>query len=142
MTPLDKGSKAMFGKFGKLTAILLFALMLTSTLGAAPFQVEEETAAKKADLTALVEQLKSKEHSQRESAQEQLAKLGSSALPELREALKGKHGPEVRYRLKSVIKQLSQVNWSPTFEDALATARKQNKMVVVFSTIGEVDGFS
>ena len=61
MTPLDKGSKAMFGKmFGKLTAILLFALTLTSTLGAAPFQVEEETAAKKADLTALVEQLKSK----------------------------------------------------------------------------------
>ena len=136
----------MSGKF-TLTAILLFALTATSTMAAAPFQieetaVEEKTAEKKTDLAALIEGLKSKAHSQRESAQKQLTALGSSALPELREALKGKHGPEAQYRLKAVIKQLSKLNWSSSIEDALATAREQNKMVFVFSTIGEVDGYS
>lgn len=123
-----------------------FLSALASGPAVAQVQVDENTENQSEKIDQLVKGLNSSNYPDRESAQEELVAMGSSVLPQLKKIIEQPIEAEVKHRLMAVVKGLSEVNWrkfqETTIAAALTEAEQQSKLIFVFSTIGEVDGFS
>ncbi len=95
-----------------------------------------------ADVDGLVAQLGDDSVIEREKAQKALVALGRPALPKLRAHLEQSRDEEVRARLQAIIRHLTQIRWQRNLVDALAAAKKEGKPLLIFSTIGEPDGYA
>lgn len=90
----------------------------------------------------LVKQLDDPQFQARQQADQELRRLGIDVVPHLRKELEGKHPLEVTRRLESIVNELSRVPWKTDIAAAQAEAARTGKPLLVFSTIGEVDGFA
>lgn len=91
---------------------------------------------------SLVRQLDDPRFEARQQADEELRQLGIAAVPHLQAELK-KHPPlEVARRLEGILHHLGKLAWHKEQDAAFIEARRSGKPVLVFSTIGEVNGFS
>jgi hypothetical protein len=77
----------------------------------------------------------------RSQADADLRRLGTTAVPLLRKELAAASNLEVRSRLEKIVAALADVGWRTDLAATLARAAQADKPVLVFSTIGEVDGF-
>lgn len=118
----------------------LFLLLASLPCGRLASSEQEPTLA--ARLTALVEQLGSPTFSERESAQGQLQEFGSRSVPILRQLQSESNDPETQWRLAMVIRANSRPRWQTDIETAGYQSVRTGKLIMVFSTIGEIDGFS
>ena len=101
-----------------------------------------ELAAEGAELKRLIEQLDAPAFREREQAQQALIQLPGLWVERLKESRRKTTSPEVRGRLDQVIRQRSSGAWKTDMKAALAAAKNDDKLVMVFSTRGPVDGFS
>ena len=91
---------------------------------------------------ALIGQLASESYEQRENAHTKMLSLGARLLPALRGAEENTHDPEVRNRLKALIRGLARPRWQSSLEQAKLAAKSSGKPIMIFSTIGPLNGFS
>jgi|SRR6185503_1032916 len=77
----------------------------------------------------------------RQAAVQKLKAQGRPILPDLERALPGERDPEVRARIVLVINFLTRVQWRTDLPTALKAAASEQKPLLVFSTLGPVDGF-
>ena len=90
----------------------------------------------------LVPLLDDSRYAVREQAQRDLVQLGIAALPEIRRELATAQSLESRQRLRNVVQALTTLPWERDLTAAMKTAKQSGKSILVFSTIGEVDGFA
>jgi len=89
----------------------------------------------------LVDQLGSDEIDVRERAESELVKLGRPALAELRKSLAAAKD-EPKARLERVVRAITQPRWMTDTAAALAEAKRLDKPLLVFSTIGDLGGYA
>jgi hypothetical protein len=99
-------------------------------------------AAESPDVASLIRDLDAGRFVVRERAEDSLRKMGLDIVPELQKALQNNPSPETQDRLNRIIKQLTRLPWHVKLEEASAEARKSGKPILVFSTIGDPDGFA
>lgn len=112
---------------------MLIALVLSI------YAQSDETAQK---VAALVVRLEDDSASERDKAQKELIALGRAAVPHIQKQLDGTRDPEVKARLQDVLSRLTRIQWERDLNAALARAKKAGKPLLVFSTIGEPDGYA
>ena len=95
-----------------------------------------------AQVASLVRSLDDNHFIMRERAENSLRELGTRAVPLLRKELQTATSLETRRRLENVIADLSRIPWRRDLDKAVAEARRSGKPLLVFSTLGEVDGFA
>jgi len=93
------------------------------------------------DVAALVRQLGEDALETRDLAEEQLRKRGRAVVPELQKIARDHSDPEVRARAASVVHYLTQVRWQTDLALARKKAAAEKKPLLVFSTMGPVDGY-
>jgi len=91
---------------------------------------------------ALVKQRDDDRFAVRQQADRELRQLGIAVVPHLQKALEAKHPLEVTRRLESIVLELSRIPWKTDMSLAQEEAGRTGKPILVFSTIGEVDGFA
>ena len=94
-----------------------------------------------AEVARLIEQLGDRSYQQRQAAQQRLKDGGLNALALLRKAARETGNAELRWRAKVAIRLIARPRWT-TMKRGLPRARKSGKLLLVFSTIGEVSGYS
>jgi HEAT repeat protein len=105
--------------------------------------VPEETKPTEADdLAPLVARLGDRDFATRERATTALQAKGWAAVPALEKALETATVPEVAARLERVIASITRLNWFVKAEEAIAAAGKTGRPILMFSTIGDPDGFA
>ena len=77
----------------------------------------------------------------REAAEAKLKARGRGILPELELAAKTQSDFEIRTRISHVIQFFTQVRWHTNLELARRKAAQEKKPLLVFSTMGPLDGF-
>ena len=115
--------------------MLSFVLSLLSVVASA------EAPPTDAEVALLVEQLGARSFRQREAAQQQLLGCGQNAIALLRKAARESDNLERSRRAKQALAMLAKPRWT-TLKRGFPLARKQGKLLLVFSTVGEIDGFS
>lgn len=90
----------------------------------------------------LVQQLGSQAFADRQAAQRRLEVLGTKAVASLLRLQLETTDPEIRWRLAQAIRANSRPRWVTDIDNASRLAKRQGKLLMVFSTIGEIDGFS
>ena len=93
-------------------------------------------------LKSLAAKLRSESYDEREAAQAALLAVSVENAPVLKRILAAETDQEARTRLSRVIARISRPFWSTDLSAALKAARDADRPVLVFSTIGEVNGFS
>ena len=93
------------------------------------------------DVAALVRQLGEDSLEVRDLAEEKLKGRGRAIVPELRRVARDHSDPEVRVRVASVIRHLTQVRWQTDLALARRKAAAEKKPLLVFSTLGPLDGY-
>lgn len=93
-------------------------------------------------ISKLIERLGSDSYLEREIAQEQLRQAGAVAVESLRAARNKTTDPELIWRLDLAIDNLLRPRWFVDVQSAQMEARRTGKLLMVFSTIGEINGFS
>ena len=106
----------------------------------APWAAEPPGMAER--VAGLVKQLDDNRFAIRQQADVELRKLGIAVVPLLQRELEARHPLEVTRRLESIVLELSRIPWQTDISQALEEARRTGKALLVFSTIGEVDGFA
>jgi hypothetical protein len=89
----------------------------------------------------LVEKLGDSSIEVREEAEQELRRLGRKIVPDLRRVAEKHSDPEVRSRALSVVKALTEVRWWTDVASARKAANASGKRLLVFSTMGPVDGY-
>jgi hypothetical protein len=90
----------------------------------------------------LVRQLDDPSFEVRQQADEQLRRLGIAAVAPLQRELNKNPPLEVARRLQGILRHLGKLAWHKEQDAAFVEARRSGKPVLLFSTIGEVNGFS
>lgn len=90
----------------------------------------------------LVERLSDESAVERDRAQHELQELGRPALAAIRKHLESTKDAEVKARLTAVVAALTTIRWERDLKAAMDKAGKANKALLVFSTIGEPDGYA
>ena len=93
------------------------------------------------DIASLVRSLSDDSVEVRESAEEKLKSRGRSILPELRMAAADHPDPEVRLQIARVIRYSTEVRWHTDVTIARKKAAQEKKPLLVFSTMGPLDGY-
>ena len=89
-----------------------------------------------------VERLSDESAVERDKAQKELVELGRPALAQIRKHLETTRDAEVKARLEAVVAHLTKIRWERDVKASIDKARKMNKGLFVFSTIGEPDGYA
>ncbi len=110
--------------------LFVLALSLSCLAGPDPERVSQ-----------LVRDLGADSFEAREAAEKALIELGRDAL-EAVQAVQGSPDPEVRERAAHVIASIVRPRWRRDLAAAIAEAREAKKPLLVFSTVGEPDGFA
>src|SRR5204863_722905 len=95
-----------------------------------------------AQVASLVRNLDDNRFIVREQAENSLRELGTPAVPLLHKELRAAASLETRRRLEAVIADLSRISWRRNLDEAIREATQSGKPILVFSTLGEVDGFA
>ena len=95
-----------------------------------------------AQVASLVRSLDDDHFMMRERAENSLRELGTPAVPLLRKEVRAAVSLETRRRLEAVIADLSRISWRRNLDEAIREATQSGKPILVFSTLGEVDGFA
>ena len=111
--------------------LLVFALSLPCLAGPDPEQ-----------LAQLVRDLGADSYEAREAAERALIDLGRDALEAVQAAATDGHDPEVRERAAHVVAAITRPRWRLDVAEAIAEARSTRKPILVFSTVGEPEGWS
>jgi hypothetical protein len=90
----------------------------------------------------LVKRLNDSRFTVREEADRALRNLGIRAVPLLRKELGQPPSLEGQRRLEKIIAHLTRLDWHRDLAEARRAAGKQNKPLLVFSTMGEPSGFA
>jgi hypothetical protein len=93
------------------------------------------------EVVLLLQQLEDSRFSVREKAEKQLLKMGLEIVPQLREATP-KLSVDAQNRLKKIVGELTRLPWFLTAKEGIEQAQKENKPLLIFSTIGEPNGFA
>jgi hypothetical protein len=93
-------------------------------------------------LGALVKRLDDRQFVVREAAEREIRTHGIAVIPLLKLHLASTPSPEARSRLKRLMRHFTTLPWQANLGEALLEAKRSNKGVLVFSTIGEPDGFA
>lgn len=93
-------------------------------------------------LAQLVRDLGADSYEAREAAEKALIELGREALDAVQAAAKAGPDPEVRERAAHVVAAISRPRWRRDVPEAIAEARSTKKPLLVFSTVGEPEGWS
>ena len=102
----------------------------------------EATAPAATKVEALVKQLDSDKFAAREAADKALRQFGIPVVPLLQKELQGRPALEVRRRLEKIIADLTRLDWRKDLASAVKEASKSGKPILVYSTIGEPNGFA
>ncbi|MBI4587758.1 MAG: hypothetical protein HY725_02875 [Candidatus Rokubacteria bacterium] len=111
--------------------LLVLALSLPCLAGPDPEHVAQ-----------LVRDLGADSYEAREAAEKALVELGQDALEAVQAAAKGAADPEVRERAAHIVAAITRPRWRRDTAEALAEARAAKKPLLVFSTVGEPEGWS
>lgn len=99
-------------------------------------------AAAQDSFETLIEKLGDSSIEVREDAELQLRKMGRTIVPDLRRIAE-KHGdPEVRSRAAAVVQAITEIRWWTDVEGARKAAKAQGRPLLVFSTMGPLDGYA
>jgi hypothetical protein len=93
------------------------------------------------DVSDLVRQLGDDAVDVRAAAAAKLTAQGRAIGPDLERARAGESDPEVRARIAQILRSLTQVRWYTDLEPAMRKAAAEKKPLLVFSTLGPLDGF-
>jgi hypothetical protein len=104
--------------------------------------VPDEPAAPKDDIAPLVAQLGDRDFRTREKATRDLTAKGWDAVPAVQKALDKATEPEVAERLEKVLAAITKLEWYAKPDEAVAAASKSGRPILMFSTIGDPDGFA
>ena len=104
--------------------------------------VPDEPTPADEDIAPLVAKLSDRNYHTREQATRDLAAKGWAVVPALDKALAKATEPEVAERLQRVLDGITRLNWHTKAEDAIAAAGKTGRPILMFSTIGDPDGFA
>ncbi len=124
---------------------LKFAVVLllgTTAVAIAQFSAPTTSATPTDDVARLIQQLGNDRFAERQAAELGLIRLGRDAVPQLRQTLATTEDAEVRARLRRAIERITTLRWHRDLPTAYAEARAYGKSVLVFSTIGESNGYS
>lgn len=94
------------------------------------------------EIAPLVARLGDRDYHTREKTTRDLTAKGWAILPALDKALEKTTEPEVAERLERIITTITQLKWYSKAEDATAAASKSGRPILMFSTIGDPDGFA
>lgn len=106
------------------------------------WSIAPSPAAEPDDITSLVAKLGDRDYRTREQATKTLAAKGWEAVPAMEKALAAAEEPEVIVRLQRVIHGITRLDWHTKPDDAVAVAKKTGRPILIFSTIGDVNGFA
>lgn len=90
----------------------------------------------------LIRQLGADDYATREEATAKLVEMGRAALPALREAAAAERDEEVRVRIQQIVRHLTELRWHSDLATALQAAREADRPLLVYSTIGALNGFT
>lgn len=124
------------GVLGRLTVVLGWAAVCCLS----PWAAEPADPAER--VKALVRQLDDQRFATRQQADQELRGLGIAVVPLLQKELEARHPLEVTRRLESIVAELSRIPWKTEISVAQEEAGRTGKPILVFSTIGDVDGFA
>jgi len=93
------------------------------------------------DTAELIRRLGHESVDVRVAAEEALRAGGKPAVAPLRKAAEEHPDPEVRARAAALVRHHVQVRWHTDLEAARAKAVAESKPLLVFSTMGPLDGF-
>jgi len=93
------------------------------------------------DVPELIRQLGDDAAQVRDAAVVKLAAKGRAVVPDLERALENQQDPEIRARLNLVVRQLTQVRWHTDLARGMQKAAAEKKPLLVFSTMGPLNGF-
>lgn len=93
------------------------------------------------DFDTLVEKLGDSSIDVREEAEAALRKMGRKIVPDLRQIAERHSDPEVRSRAAGILKSITEIRWRTDLEGALRAAKESKKPLLVFSTMGPIDGY-
>lgn len=94
-----------------------------------------------AKVAELIHQLGADAYDARAAAEKALIDIGRAALPAVQAAAQDPD-PEVRQRIQAILAAITKPRWQRDVVSAVAEARQSHKPILVFSTIGEPDGWS
>jgi thioredoxin-related protein len=130
-----RGIRATLGCLVAVAGLFVFDAWMPQSAGGEP----ADDAAK---LAKLIEQLDSPSFREREQAQRTLVDLPGLWAKRLKQSRSVAKSPEVRGRLDHVIEQRCRGAWKIDMAQAMATAQRESKLVMVFSTRGSRNGYS
>jgi hypothetical protein len=90
----------------------------------------------------LVERLDDNRFEVRTEADRELRSLGVAVVPLLKKEMERRPALEVYRRLENIVTELSSIPWKTSISVAQEEATRTGKPILVFSTIGDVDGFA
>lgn len=90
----------------------------------------------------LIRRLGADDYAARESATAKLIDMGRAALPALREAAASTRDEEIRVRINQIIRHLTELRWHADLDSALRASREADKPLLIYSTIGALNGFT
>lgn len=93
------------------------------------------------DTAELIRRLGDERVDLRQAAEDALRSAGKEVVAPLRKAAAEHPDPEVRSRAADLVRHHVQVRWHTDLEAARAKAVAENKPLLVFSTMGPLDGF-
>jgi hypothetical protein len=103
---------------------------------------EPEVASADAEFAPLIAKLGDRDYRTREQATRDLTAKGWAAVPAIEKALANATVPEVAERLQKVLDGIARLNWFSKADAAIAAAGKSGRPILMFSTIGDPDGFA
>jgi hypothetical protein len=104
--------------------------------------VPDEPTPADVDIAPLVAKLGDRTFATREQATRDLTAKGWAAVPAIDKALATATEPEVAERLQRALDGITRLNWYAKADDAVAAATKTGRPILMFSTIGDPDGFA
>jgi hypothetical protein len=114
-------------------------VLVVGLVGCVP---EELPPPAKDDISPLVAQLGDRDFRTREKATRELTAKGWDAVPAMQKALDKATEPEVAERLEKALTAITKLNWYAKADEAVAAATKTGRPILMFSTIGDPDGFA
>ena len=91
---------------------------------------------------ATVERLTADDIAVREQAVDDLVKRGSNIIPAVRRALAAATDAELKGRLETVLKALTEIRWMTDLGAAQKAAAEQKRPLLVYATRGPLNGWS
>ena len=124
-----------------LVAVIAAAGIVSISLWT-PQTAQGEPATASSKIADLIKQLDSASFREREQAHQALVNMPGVLSEEFASLRAAATSPEVRGRLDQIIAQRCRGSWKTDMRQALAAAKGEDKLVMVFSTRGPRDGYS